>query len=376
MRILMISEARTFHAQRWSAAMADRGHEVFLLSISQESIPGVTVVPMQTPGFGPAFIGRWHRRRRQYVAKIFKRLKPDLAHMHFLDAHPLTAELLDGVQLVVSTWGSDVMADSFDIEEAPEQRMIKTELLQLADCVTATTRHLADETARYGDLDPAAIEVIPFGVDLDRFQPKHATANPGPTRLLYLKHLFPFYGPDVLLRAMPTILSAEPNTRLSMVGTGPMRDSLPQLAESLGVADAIKWYGQLPHSRIPTLMAEHDIHVMPSLREAFGVSAVEAQAAGVPVICSDLPGVREAIEDGVGGLTVPPDDSNALAEVIIRLIRDDSLRWELGRQGRQFVCERFNWRNNVSAMDCVYSAVVSQKITHKDEVEALAGSGV
>jgi len=248
-------------------------------------------------------------------------------------------------------------------------------LLHQADCVTATTHYLADQTAQYGDLDRESIEVIPFCIDLDLFRPTDVGSGHGPPRLIFLKHLCPVYGPEYLLRALPAILAAEPDARLSMVGTGPMRDTLQGFAEKNGTAKAIEWYGEVVHGRVPTLLAGHDVYVMPSVAEAFGVSAVEAQAVGLPVVCSDLPGLREAIQDGVGGLTVPPGDPEALANAAVRLLKDESLRSRMGRRGRQFVAERFNWHDNVSAMECMYGAVLGQGMTRRD-VETLAVSGV
>jgi glycosyltransferase involved in cell wall biosynthesis len=97
-----------------------------------------------------------------------------------------------------------------------------------------------------------------------------------------------------------------------------------------------------------------DVFVMPSIADAFGVSAVEAQAAGVPVVFSDLPGVGEAVADGVGGVAVPPGDPAALAAAICRLLADAPLRRRLGEGGRRTVRERFDFDDSLSRMETVY----------------------
>jgi len=111
---------------------------------------------------------------------------------------------------------------------------------------------------------------------------------------------------------------------------------------------------------VPAAMAQCDIIVMPSrdASETLGIAALEAQAMGVPVIATEIGGIPEAVQDGVGGLLIPPGDAEALAAALLRLARDSALRARLGRQGRAFIAAHFDWERTLDAMEAVYRRVV------------------
>jgi glycosyltransferase involved in cell wall biosynthesis len=103
-----------------------------------------------------------------------------------------------------------------------------------------------------------------------------------------------------------------------------------------------------------------DIFVMPSTcQESFGVAAIEASACEVPVVATRLGGVPEAVVDGQTGILVPPFDAKSLAEACISLIRDPQRRKTLGKAGRQFVLERYQWKANAATMASVYAQVLA-----------------
>ena len=367
MRLLMLGEARTVHLRRWATALLRRGWQVVVLSVSETALPDVEIIPLETPPPGLTYPRRWWGRYAQYVRSTIRRVAPDVVHIHYLTDYPLSRGAGRGSRrslrrwssrppLVISTWGADIIQDQWVQRDSAAQRERKVELLQTADAVTATTCYLADRTAEYGGIRREAITVIPFGVDLARYStsgPPRAGREPV---VGFLKHLEPKYGLEHFLRAMPRILQRFPATRFPIIGTGSQRDSLADLGRSLGLDDHLEWRGAIDHDQVPAALADMDVYVMPSVSpsETFGVSAVEAAASAVAVVFSDLPGVREAVTDGVGGLAVPPGDSEALAEAIIRLLADEPLRRRLGEGGRRWANERFDFEDNVTQMEKVY----------------------
>ena len=96
---------------------------------------------------------------------------------------------------------------------------------------------------------------------------------------------------------------------------------------------------------------------MPSRAEAFGVAALEAQACGLPVVASNVGGLPEVVRDGETGLLVPPEAPQALAAALMTLIQDPQLRADMGRNGREWVLERYEWRHNVDEMLGIYERV-------------------
>lgn len=143
-------------------------------------------------------------------------------------------------------------------------------------------------------------------------------------------------GHDVLLRAMPAILEQHPRTQLLIVGEGPERGPLLALARSLGVAEHVRLVGHLS-VMVSQVIASLDVLVHPSRIEAFGLVVAEAQASAVPVVCSRVGGLPEALRDGETGFLVAPDAPGEIAERVGRLLASGELRELMGRAGREFV---------------------------------------
>ncbi len=373
MRILLLSEARCTHTQRWAKALAGRDWEIVLLSESEHPLENIRAIKLQTPPLGLRFPQGWWGRRIKFLKSTIAQVQPDIIHMHYLQDLPL--EGLQGVEsnaprstnptgppLVISTWGADIIQDDTVPIDTADQRTRKIELLHGASAVTSTTQFLAGKTACYAGIDENDITVIPFGVDLKKFAPPSGESSSKIRRVGFVKHLLPKYGPDLFIRSMPLVLEKFPETRFVIVGEGPQEHDLKKLAQELRVGSAIEWKGFVENDRIPALLTSLHAMVMPSISESetFGVSAVEAQAVGVPVVFSNLPGVREAIIDNIGGLAVPPGNSDTLAEAVCRLMSDPVLHKRLSIGARQTVQGRFDFDENVTQMDRVYQEVMAQ----------------
>ncbi len=363
--LLMLAEARMVHTQRWATALVSRGWRVTVWSEHPRPIAGVIVIPLATPRFGLSYPQRWWGRLSRHLRDTIDRLTPDVVHVHYLQDYPVQGLArrggsADGPPLVISTWGADIIQDQTVPRDTEAQRRRKVALLRAADAVTATTGYLADCTARYAGLDRAAITVIPFGVDVERYAPPVERSTRGGLVVGFIKHLEPKYGPEVFLRSMPMVRERFAEVRFIMIGEGSQEPALRRLAGDLGVGASIDWRGPIDNGDVPAALWGMDVLVMPSVSrsETFGVVAVEAQAAGVPVVFSDLPGVREAVEDGVGGLAVAPGDVEALADAVCRLLADEPLRRRLGANGRQAAVQRFKFGRNVDQMEGLYQRVM------------------
>ena len=126
------------------------------------------------------------------------------------------------------------------------------------------------------------------------------------------------------------------------------------LAKELGVSQQVDFRGAIPHEQVPTAMHGFDVFVMPSVQESFGVSALEAQACGVPVIVTNVGGVPEVLEEGKTGYMVEPRDTKALAEKMLLLLQQEALRKAFSHEAREFVLERYDWEKNAKIMENLY----------------------
>ncbi len=146
-------------------------------------------------------------------------------------------------------------------------------------------------------------------------------------------------GHRTLLTAWPLVLAKVPDARLLIVGEGSERDSLEEQASSLGISNRVVFTGR--REDVPAVTAALDVAVLPSYREAQGLSVLEAMALSRPVVASAVGGIPEMIEDGVSGLLVQPGEPEPLAAAIVRLLTDHPFADMIARRGHELVHERF-----------------------------------
>lgn len=163
-----------------------------------------------------------------------------------------------------------------------------------------------------------------------------------------------------LLRAAPRILSAFPEARTVVVGDGPQGGSLRREAQRLGLEGRFLFLGERKDAK--ALMALFDIFVLPSLWEGLPFVLVEAAALGKPVVATAVDGVPEILEDGKTGLLVRPGNPTALAEAVIRLLKDKEEARRLGETARKLVPPRFPLRRMVDQTQNLYLDVLRGKI--------------
>ncbi len=212
---------------------------------------------------------------------------------------------------------------------------------------------------------PERLRVIPRGVDLVEF-PFRDPAPHGerPWRIGIIGRFSALKGHDVAIRALAQLLRHHPSATLCVIGDAPAgnpqaRARLEQLADTLGVAQAIEWLGT--RYDIPERLASLDVVVVPSTYpESFGRSVIEAYAVGVPVVASRLGALAEIVEEGVTGLLVEPRDPTALAQAISRLIQEEPLRLAIIQHARRRVEEQFSLEQMVHETEAVYRDCLSK----------------
>ncbi|HTX19065.1 MAG TPA: glycosyltransferase family 4 protein [Bacteroidota bacterium] len=161
-------------------------------------------------------------------------------------------------------------------------------------------------------------------------------------------------GHRFLLEAMPAVLGDVPDCELLVVGDGPDKEVLRSLASKLGIADRVIWMGERNSGETYRLYGAMDILVVPSEFEGFGLSAAEGMAAGLPVIASDVGGLREVVADGSTGYLVPFGERTRLASAIVSLLLSPERREAMGKTGQRRVGELFSRSRFEKAIAKVY----------------------
>ena len=176
--------------------------------------------------------------------------------------------------------------------------------------------------------------------------------EPGSQIVGVVARLEPEKGHPTLLEAWPLVLRAVPDAYLLIVGEGSRREALEAQARDLRIAHRVVFTGR--RDDVPAVTAALDVAVLPSYREAQGLSILEAMALSRPVVASNVGGIPEMITDGVTGLLVPAHDAPALAEAITRLLRDHPYADTLARAGHDLVHDRFCIELMVTAVQTIY----------------------
>jgi glycosyltransferase involved in cell wall biosynthesis len=199
---------------------------------------------------------------------------------------------------------------------------------------------------------------VPLGIDLARFPVRERRPLAGPPTLLFVGRLRYYKGLDTLLYA----LRALPEVRLTVVGDGPMRASWQRLARELGIAERVDFVGEVDEAMLPTYYARADLFVLPAnaRAEAFGTVLLEAMAAGLPVVSTEVgTGTSWVNQDGVTGRVTPPRDPTALAAAIGELLAAPEKLAAMGRAARARVEAEFTLPMMVARVQAVYERALA-----------------
>jgi glycosyltransferase involved in cell wall biosynthesis len=189
----------------------------------------------------------------------------------------------------------------------------------------AISESTRDDLAARG-IDPSRIHVVRCGLtqeDYEVITPPERRVDPV---VVFLGRLRKYKGAQHAIRAMALVLRDVPGARLDVVGDGPYRPALERLTASLGLAERVRFLGALPHRRKVEALNAAQVGVMPSPKEGWGLTVIEGNACGVPVVASRSPGLVESVRDGETGILVPHGDVAAIAGAVVRLLSDRGLR--------------------------------------------------
>jgi glycosyltransferase involved in cell wall biosynthesis len=257
---------------------------------------------------------------------------------------------LAGVDYSVTVHGSDVqrprLIDGFLIRKLTDAQFII--------CVSASLRERVRSLLRGREMPP--IHVVHTGLDRSALDDPRPPA-PGALRrphLLSVGRLASEKGHRHLLAAVRYLRDRTTNVRLDVIGDGPECKRLQGDIDRLELRRAVRLRGAMSEQDVWARYRRADIFVLPSLREGLPVALLEAMAAGLPVVASDLPGVREAVEHEQTGLLAPPGDATALAEAVSRLIADPELRARLSAAARQVVEDYFLIEDNIRDLAALF----------------------
>jgi len=347
MRICFLAPANSSHIKKWCKWFNDHDNKTYVVSFVKDDIKGTYVYHIDSGVDSNASdsskIKYLFKARK--VKKIITQINPDIVNVHYATSYGTVAALAGIKKYVLSVWGSDIY--DFPNKSMLHKMMLKYSLKK-ATYLFSTSQAMADEAHKYTDKN---IEITPFGVDLQMFTPAkrnrpYHVSEDGRFIVGTVKSLLPKYGIDYLIEAVSLVKRKHPEIpiELRIAGKGEYEKEYKKLAKIKGIDEIATWLGFVSQNDAAKEWANMDIAIIPSTleSESFGVSAVEAQACGTPVIISDIPGLMEATSPGKSSVVVPRNNSEAIAEAIVDLFQNHEKRIKMGQEGRKYVSNRYD----------------------------------
>lgn len=369
------------------------GHDVVVVtpqiddSAQRETIDGVDVVRFQTDipadlrygkvaqsRIGPLTkvrrlfaMGNYLRRQYAETCRIGTEILPDVVHGHWAiptgPAVVMAARKL-GVPSIITMHGGDVYVNpeqGYDFPTRWYVRPILRRTLCTADALTAISDDCRQHALQAG-ATADKINIIMNGADLRRFSPGEATVSRyGKQMIFACRQLIPRKGIRFLIEATAMLAEDYPDAQLVVAGDGIERESLEELAKSLGIADRVHLIGWVPNTALPDFFRSAVMSVIPSIEEGFGIPAAEAMGCQLPVIATDAGGLPEVVDDGVTGFVVAREDARSLANAMRKLLENDRLRHDFGVAGRKKALAEFDWLSTARAMETLFGTLRRQE---------------
>jgi L-malate glycosyltransferase len=355
-------------ATELAIALADRGHDVHVLSTDPpfrfpESHPRLRFHAVATPAY-PLF------REPQYalslataIVQISRQHHLDVVHAHYAVPHAaaaylarqiMTAHPTDRVPSVMTTLhGTDITLVGSD----PSYAETVAFCIDQSDGVSAVSESLRADTCALLGIT-RQIQVIPNFLDGERFRRRDVPRRPdGRPRIVHISNFRPVKRIGAVVDVF-TRVRTETEAALVLVGEGPELGPARQRLHERGLDADVIYAGE--RLDIVDVLSQADAFLLPSATESFGLAALEAMACEVPVVASRVGGIPEVIDDGVSGFLHAPDDLEAMAADLLRLIRDRALHARMAQAARRAAVERFSAPRIVPMYEAAYSRLVTR----------------
>lgn len=330
-------------------------------------------------GYAEALKADVHMRWRAFAAaplalatgwfkalRVAQKFHATVMHGHWvIPGGVLAAAATPQLPLVISLHGSDVYVAE---RSAIAGRLARTAFGR-AGWVTACSDDLRRRAMALG-ADEARSEVVPYGVDSERFRPNMA-ARADVRRALGLSETAPIAftagrfvrkkGFEYLIDAAARLATSLPELTLVLGGDGDLRDELESRARAAGLGTRVRFVGLLAQDDVARYLAAADVAVVPSVRDDAGNVdglpnvVMEALASGTPLVATPAGGIGSVIDHDVTGLLVPERDAEALAQAIARLVATPAARLAIGAAAREAVIARFGWSQAIDRFEAAYA---------------------
>ncbi len=310
---------------------------------------------------------RYNRFSPGIVLELYRLMKKKQIHVvrthrYRSNLYGRLAAFLAGVPVIIAS-----VHDNYRTDKRPMRRIMNRILSKITDKIVAVSEDVKEDIIRYDRIDPSKIEVIPNGIDVERFNPEKNTTDIRKEFSLeeddivigFIGRIVPAKGLEYLLDALPYLKGEFKSIKLLIVGEGSLVEELKERAKKNNIFDNILFTGK--RRDIPEILASINIFVMPSIAEGLPNALLEAMAMGKPIVTTEVGGIPEIVKNGFNGLLVPPRDTVSLSKAIKELISNDRLAAKLGQAARDLVHDNLSIKAIAQKWQSLYLSILKEK---------------
>jgi L-malate glycosyltransferase len=368
MRVLYLTRSQSPHDLRFTRALAQTQHQVFVACLETPTVSdwpmGITVVQGVEPVTGK-YWEAFSPRARQ-MRKIIKEVKPDLIHAGPIQQVAFWAVVAKFHPLVSMSWGSDLMQQA---ESSLWNRWVTRYTLGNSDVLVGDCDCVGQKAAQFGfPLD--SYMKFPWGVDLEHFTPHNSLGLrqilgwQDKIVLLSNRSLEKLYGVEVVLKAFIKARESNPDLRLMLYGRGSQEQSLRQLTQQNDLQEDVHFGGFAEYDQLPEIYRSADLYLSASHSDGSSVSLMEALACGLPVIVSDIPGNREWVREGEEGWLFKDGNVKELTQKMLQAASQVKSFEQMKKGNRALAEDRADWTKNFPVLLQAYELALKQAVSH------------
>ena len=354
MKICFLAASNSIHSHQWINFFSNLGHKIIWISLVPSTIKvtdNIEYYEFTSGIFSSIF----------KVRKLITKLNPDIVHIHYLGYYGLLG-LFSNAKCIVSTpWGSDIIEG----KKSFLKRQILLRILNKTKLIICDAYHMRDELKKL-NVPHDKINIIYFGVDTKKFVRKDRNLEilnkfniSNEITIISLRSFEPVYDIKTLILAAKIILKQIPDVHFLLCGRGTLEKELKELVHSLSIDNSVHFTGFIDKQLLPSLLSSSDIYVSTSLSDAgLASSTGEAMSCETPVVISDSAENDQWINNKVNGFLFSTKSSEQLAEILIKLIKDEPLRKTVGKEGRNIIIKKYDYENEMNKVNDLYLKLI------------------
>ena len=361
MKILFIASAGSTHSHKWISYFVSKNYQICWASLNTTLTEVDSRVAYHQLSNAPHWSTLWLVYLR--LLQLKKTFEPDIIHVHSAGSYGLMGWLLGFKNTVLTLWGSDVLLN----KSKPFLRKLLPRIIASNRLVTTDAKHMISEVEALGVKSPK-INLINFGVDTEKFQPKKATRFiekkfrlQGDFRVISMRNFLPVYDLETLIRASVLVINKWPSAHFYLCGSGEQEQMLKLLVSQLKIEKNVHFLGFVSTGDLPELLNSMDAYVSTSKSDAgIASSTAEAMSCGLPAVISDVYDNKEWIRDGTSGFLFESGDEVQLAAKIDQVVKmSQRERSSIGSAARKKIVDENNFFYEMKKMEKLLEQLIA-----------------